>query len=80
MNMTFTFEDGSVLTNEAVKPPPPGGSGSVGPARRGMFAQDMDIFLAEVRGERPKEVIEAEKRRIVHCLELADKIEKIATK
>ena len=77
--MTFTFEDDTVLTNESVKPPPPGGSDSVGSVRRGMFAQDMDMFLAEVRGERPKDVVEAEKKRIIHCLELAEKIEKLAT-
>ena len=69
----YTFEDGTVLTPAPVKPP-----GPPPPGHKGLFARDLETFLAEIRGERSSEEIAKDKKRVLHCLEMADEIEKKA--
>ena len=69
----FKFEDGTVLKPALVKPPPP-----PTPGHKGLFARDLELFLAEIRGERSSDEIAQDKKRVLYCLELAEEIEKMA--
>ena len=69
----FKFEDGTVLTPAPVKPPPP-----PTPGHKGLFARDLELFLAEIRGERSSDEMSQDRKRVLYCLELAEAIEKIA--
>ena len=70
----FKFEDGTVLTPPPAGPPPP-----PTPGHKGLFARDLEMFLAEIRGERSREEMAEDKKRVLHCLELAEEIEKMVT-
>lgn len=70
----FEFEDGTVLTLPPAGPPPP-----PTPGHKGLFARDMELFFAEIRGQRSREEMAEDKKRILACLELAEEIEKMAS-
>ena len=70
----FKFEDGTVLTLPPTGPPPP-----PTPEHKGLFARDLELFLAEIRGERSREEMAEDKKRILDCLELAEEIKKMAS-
>ncbi|XP_044151151.1 biliverdin reductase A [Bufo gargarizans] len=59
----FTFKSGILDT---LTPAP---RAAVGP-----FMQDQNLFAQKLLGQVPKEMLAAEKRRILHCLDLAEKI------
>ncbi|XP_072268254.1 biliverdin reductase A [Pyxicephalus adspersus] len=61
--VNFTFTTGIL---DAL---PPAGRGSVGP-----FMQDQNLFAQKLLGSVPKEELAAEKKRILHCINLAEKI------
>ncbi|KAM5158363.1 biliverdin reductase A [Mantella aurantiaca] len=48
---------------------PPAGRGSVGP-----FMQDQNLFAKKLLGQVPNEELAAEKKRILHCIDIAEKI------
>ena len=68
----FIFEDGTVLTL-----PPPGPRPQPTPGYKGLFARDLELFLAKVRGECGKEIIAEHKKLVLDCLELAEEIKKM---
>lgn len=70
----YKFEDGSTVTPAPVSKPP----GPPPPGHKGLFARDLEIFLSEIRGERSSDDIAQDKKRVLYCLELAEKIEKMA--
>lgn len=70
----YKFEDGSTVTPAPVSKPP----GPPPPGHKGLFARDLEIFLSEIRGERSSDEIAQDKKRVLYCLELAEKIEKMA--
>lgn len=70
----FKFEDGSVLTLSPSGPPP-----LPTPGHKGLFAQDLELFLAEIRGERSHAEITKDKKLVLDCLKLAEDVEKAAT-
>lgn len=72
-NKEFKFEDGTVLAPAPAKPPPP-----PTPGHKGLFARDLELFLAEIRGERSSDEMAQDKKRVLYCLELAEEIEKMA--
>ncbi|XP_018424566.1 PREDICTED: biliverdin reductase A [Nanorana parkeri] len=61
--VNFTFTTGVLNTL------PPAGRGSVGP-----FMQDQNLFAKKLLGQVSKEELAAEKKRILHCIDLAEKI------
>lgn len=69
----FKFEDGTVLTPAPVKSPPP-----PTPGHKGLFARDLELFLAEIRRERSSDEMAQDRKRVLYCLELAEEIEKMA--
>ena len=71
--LEYKFEDGTVLT-----PPPPCAPPPPTPGHKGLFARDMELFLAEIRGERSRDDIAKDKKRVLDCLELAEEIKKMA--
>lgn len=70
----YKFEDGTTVTPAPVSKP----SGPPPPGHKGLFARDLEIFLSEVRGERSSDEIAQDKKRVLYCLELAEKIETMA--
>jgi len=70
----FKFEDGSVLTLAPTGPPPP-----PTPGHKGLFARDLELFVAEIRGERSHAEITEEKKLVLDGLKLAEDVEKAAT-
>nr|XP_023682070.1 biliverdin reductase A [Paramormyrops kingsleyae] len=44
----------------------------------GLFAQDLCIFGQKLLGQVPDEALSAERRRILHCLQLAERIQQLA--
>lgn len=70
----YKFEDGTTVTPAPVSKPP----GPPPPGHKGLFARDLEIFLSEVRGERSSDEIAQDKKRVLYCLELAEKIETMA--
>ena len=44
----------------------------------GIFMQDMVMFAGKLLGQVPPEQLEAETRRVLHCLELADRIHELS--
>ncbi|XP_057190617.1 biliverdin reductase A [Triplophysa rosa] len=44
----------------------------------GLFMQDMVLFGQKLQGDVPAEELQAEKNRILHCLELADRIRQLS--
>jgi len=56
--------------------PPP--SSPAGPPK-GLFARDLSLFLQKIRGEIGKDQLEKEKKRLLHCAEIAGKIQEMAT-
>ena len=70
----FKFEDGTVLT-----PPPASRLPPPTPGYKGLFARDLELFLAEIRGERSREEMNEERKLVLDCLELAEEIEKMAS-
>lgn len=69
----FKFEDGSVLTQSPTGPRPP-----TAPGHKGLFAKDLELFLAQIRGERSSDEIAKDKKLVLDCLKLAEEIEKVA--
>lgn len=69
----FKFEDGSVLTLSPTGPPPP-----PTPGHKGLFARDLELFVAEIRGERSHAEITEEKKLVLDGLKLAEDVEKAA--
>ena len=69
----FKFEDGTVLEPAPIKPPP-----APTPGHKGLFARDLELFLAKIRGECSHDEITRDKKRVLYCLELAEEIEKMA--
>lgn len=70
----YKFEDGTTVTPAPVSKP----SGPPPPGHKRLFARDLEIFLSEVRGERSSDEIAQDKKRVLYCLELAEKIETMA--
>lgn len=64
-NINFRF-DSFTLTEV----PPPASRGAVG-----LFMQDLVSFAAKLSGQVPPEEMEREKRRVLHCLSLAQRIQ-----
>lgn len=64
-NINFRF-DSFTLTEV----PPPASRGAVG-----LFMQDLVSFAAKLSGQVPSEELEREKRRILHCLSVAQRIQ-----
>ena len=69
----FKFEDGSVLTLSPTGPPPP-----PNPGHKGLFARDLELFVAEIRGERSHAEITEYKKLVLDGLKLAEDVEKAA--
>ncbi|KAM3929831.1 biliverdin reductase A [Leptodactylus fuscus] len=59
----FTFKSGALETL------PPSTRGAVGP-----FMQDQNLFARKLLGQVTQEELAAEKKRILHCIDLAEKI------
>lgn len=70
LTLEMKFADGAVLTRCPPKHPGPGG--------KGLFAQDLELFVMAVRGERRKKEIDEDRNRVIHGLELAEKIKEVA--
>lgn len=84
----FKFEDGTTMSySPRMGPPPrgaapPPGAATEGPPKgppRGLFAGDLKLFIDKVRGEVGAEELAKERKRVLHCLEVAGKIEEMAT-
>lgn len=69
-NINFRF-DSFTLTEV----PPPASRGAVG-----LFMQDLVLFAAKLSGQVPPEEMEREKRRVLHCLSLAQTIQELCQK
>ncbi|XP_031552853.1 biliverdin reductase A-like [Actinia tenebrosa] len=80
----FKFEDGTTMSYSPRMGPPPRGAAPpptgppMGPPK-GLFAGDLKLFIDKVRGEVAAEELAKERKRVLHCLELAGKIEEMAT-
>ncbi|XP_077347825.1 biliverdin reductase A [Lithobates pipiens] len=57
------------FTNGVLDSLPPAGRGAVGP-----FMQDQNLFAQKLLAQVPKEELAAEKKRILQCIDLAEKI------
>lgn len=66
-NINFRF-DSFTLTEI----PPPASRGAVG-----LFMQDLVLFATKLSGQVPSEEMEREKRRVLHCLSLAQRIQEL---
>ncbi|KAG9355980.1 hypothetical protein JZ751_000824 [Albula glossodonta] len=44
----------------------------------GLFMQDLNLFAQKLLGQVPPTQLQAERRRILHCLELADRIQQLS--
>ncbi|EDO30318.1 predicted protein, partial [Nematostella vectensis] len=88
--MDFELEDGSKFHYPPSTPSPShgapsgpsphgeGGDAKSGPPK-GLFAADLLLFLSKLRGEVKEEEMAEEKARVLHCLEVAGEIERLAT-
>lgn len=65
--VTFTFKSGILSTL------PPAPRAAVGP-----FMQDQNLFAQKLLGQVSKEELAAEKKRVLHCIDLAEKIKQSA--
>lgn len=69
-NINFRFDSFSLT-----EVPPPASRGAVG-----LFMQDLVAFAAKLSGLVPQEEMKREKRRVLHCLSLAQKIQDLCQK
>ncbi|KXJ23870.1 Biliverdin reductase A [Exaiptasia diaphana] len=74
----FTFEDGTTMEYSPRMGPPPRPTNGKAAPPKGLFVRDLELFLKKIRGEVAADEIEKEKKRTLHCAEIAGKIQELA--